>query len=151
MRGRLLVSTVFAAVLSTAVPSVAGAQTLVRAPHACVASAPVFRGSASLSYQTGCGPVAAGLARRSRPGDGPTIAHAYVTLPLVAVASNVFPPDPLAAQRGRRRGRKAEGTTLMIVGGAAFVSGILIGGTGGTVLALGGVGVGAYGVYLFVN
>lgn len=150
MRSRLVVSTVFAAVLSMAVPSAAGAQASARAAHACVASAPVFRGSASLSYQSGCDPVSAGLARRARSGDGPTMAHAYVTLPLVAVASSI-PADPFAAQRGRRRGRKAEGTTLMIVGGAAFVSGILIGGTGGTVLALGGVGVGAYGVYLFVN
>jgi hypothetical protein len=79
------------------------------------------------------------------------MARAYITLPLVSVATGVVPADPLGAQLGRRRGRKAEGTTLMIVGGAAFVSGILIGGTGGTILALGGVGVGAYGVYLFVN
>jgi hypothetical protein len=39
----------------------------------------------------------------------------------------------------------------MIVGGAAFVGGLLIGGTGGTVLAVGGVAVGAYGVYLYTQ
>src|SRR5262245_36746555 len=49
---------------------------------------------------------------------------------------------------GRRRDR-AQGKTLMIVGGAAIVAGILVGGDGGTVLILGGVGVGAYGFYLY--
>lgn len=48
-----------------------------------------------------------------------------------------------------RRANKAQGRTLMIVGGAAIVAGILVGGSGGTVLILGGVGVGAYGFYLY--
>ncbi len=39
----------------------------------------------------------------------------------------------------------------MIIGGAALVTGILVGGSGGTVLILGGIGVGAYGVYLYTR
>ena len=51
----------------------------------------------------------------------------------------------------RRFSSRAPGATLMIVGGAAIVAGILVGGSGGTVLILGGVGVGAYGIYLYTR
>jgi len=40
---------------------------------------------------------------------------------------------------------------FMIIGGAAIVTGALVGGSGGTILILGGVGVGAYGVYLYTR
>ena len=56
--------------------------------------------------------------------------------------------DLLAPSRFRSR---APGATLMIIGGAAIVAGILVGGSGGTVLILGGVGVGAYGLYLYTR
>ena len=51
----------------------------------------------------------------------------------------------------RRFNSRAPGATLMIVGGAAIVAGALTGGSGGTVLILGGVGLGAYGVYLYTR
>lgn len=57
-------------------------------------------------------------------------------------------PSSVAA---REFSSRAPGATLMIVGGAAVVAGILVGGSGGTVLILGGVGVGAYGVYLYTR
>lgn len=53
------------------------------------------------------------------------------------------PTYPLAA-------RKETGLTLMIVGGAMFVSGLIIGDAGGALIAVAGVGIGAYGVYLYV-
>ena len=56
--------------------------------------------------------------------------------------------DFLAA---RRFSSRAPGATLMIIGGAGIVAGILAGGSGGTVLILAGVGVGAYGVYLYTR
>lgn len=46
---------------------------------------------------------------------------------------------------------RAPGATLMIVGGAALVAGILVGGSGGTFLIIGGIGVGAYGFYLYTR
>lgn len=46
---------------------------------------------------------------------------------------------------------KETGLTLMIVGGAAVVVGLVIGDTSGTLLAVGGVGVGAYGLYLYID
>lgn len=51
----------------------------------------------------------------------------------------------------RRFSSRAPGATMMIVGGAAIVAGILVGGSGGTVLILGGIGVGAYGFYLYTR
>lgn len=56
------------------------------------------------------------------------------------------PADLLAARRFNSR---APGATLMIIGGAATVAGILVGGSGGFVLILGGIAVGAYGFYLY--
>lgn len=40
---------------------------------------------------------------------------------------------------------------LMIVGGAAFVAGLIIGGTGGTIIAIAGALVAIYGLYLFLQ
>jgi hypothetical protein len=56
--------------------------------------------------------------------------------------------DLLAPERFSSR---APGATLMIIGGASVVAGILIGGSGGALLILGGVGVGAYGFYLYTR
>ncbi len=51
----------------------------------------------------------------------------------------------------RRFSSRAPGAMFMIIGGAAIVTGALVGGSGGTILILGGVGVGAYGVYLYTR
>jgi len=55
--------------------------------------------------------------------------------------------DDLVA--ARQFNSRAPGATLMIIGGASIVAGILVGGSGGTVLVLGGVALGAYGFYLY--
>lgn len=49
-----------------------------------------------------------------------------------------------AAQFGR-------GETLMIVGGAALLAGLIIGDDAGTVIAVGGAVVGIYGLYLYLG
>src|SRR5262245_26180470 len=64
----------------------------------------------------------------------------------VSFPAGGWPRDLIAASRASDR---AQGRTLMIVGGAAIVAGILVGDSGGTLLILGGVGVGAYGFYLY--
>ena len=56
--------------------------------------------------------------------------------------------DFAAAARFRSR---APGATLMIIGAAATVAGILVGGSGGTLLIVGGIGIGAYGLYLYTR
>jgi len=49
-----------------------------------------------------------------------------------------------AARMGRREGR-----ALALVGGAAVIAGILIGDDAGTVIAIGGAGIGLYGLYIW--
>src|SRR5262245_8406934 len=90
--------------------------------------------------------------RESRGQAGPYRAEMTATValrpssPRVSVPVNGWHAELLSLRRGR-----AEGRTLMIVGGAAIVAGILVGDSGGTVLILGGVGVGAYGFYLYTR
>ena len=45
--------------------------------------------------------------------------------------------------------RRGSGTGLIIAGGALFVAGLLIGDDAGTVLAVAGAAIGAYGLYLY--
>jgi hypothetical protein len=45
--------------------------------------------------------------------------------------------------------RNRRGVPFMIAGGAMFLAGAIIGGDGGTILVLGGIGVGAYGAYVY--
>ncbi|MFN8665987.1 MAG: hypothetical protein U0164_02185 [Gemmatimonadaceae bacterium] len=40
---------------------------------------------------------------------------------------------------------------MSIVGGAAFLGGVIIGGDAGTVIAVGGLGVGVYGLWLWLG
>jgi hypothetical protein len=44
---------------------------------------------------------------------------------------------------------RGAGTGLIIAGGALFIAGLIIGGDAGTVLAVGGAAVGAYGLYQY--
>jgi hypothetical protein len=49
----------------------------------------------------------------------------------------------------RRFSSRAPGATLMIIGGASVLAGILVGGSAGTAMIIGGVVAGAYGFYLY--
>jgi hypothetical protein len=49
----------------------------------------------------------------------------------------------------RRFSSRAPGATLMIIGGAGILAGILVGGSTGTAMIIGGVAAGAYGFYLY--
>ncbi|HJU76179.1 MAG TPA: hypothetical protein VJ717_20735 [Gemmatimonadaceae bacterium] len=47
--------------------------------------------------------------------------------------------------------RTRRGQTLMIVGGAAFLAGLIIGDDAGTAIAVGGAAIGLYGLYLWAQ
>jgi hypothetical protein len=74
-----------------------------------------------------------------------TLRPVSMNAPLSNLGNDV---DPLAAQRFTSR---APGATLMIIGGAAIVAGLLMDGSGSAILILGGVGLGAYGAYLYTR
>lgn len=43
------------------------------------------------------------------------------------------------------------GRNLMIIGGAAILGGAIVGGDAGNLVSLGGLGVGLYGLYVYLN
>ena len=51
----------------------------------------------------------------------------------------------------RRRARFNESQTYMILGGATFLAGALIGDDAGTIVMVGGAAVGLYGLYLYLQ
>ena len=78
----------------------------------------------------------------------PTPAHAVLLGP-------AWPREPRIAVRGSEpfldlpQVRNRRGVPFMIAGGAMFLAGAIIGDDGGTLLLLGGIGVGAYGAYVY--
>jgi hypothetical protein len=88
---------------------------------------------------TGPGMEAATLSPR------PVVSHA-----LLASATSATSTTSAAGEtRAARPLRTSE--ILMIVGGAGIITGALIGGDAGTVIIIGGAGVGLYGLYLFLQ
>jgi hypothetical protein len=76
------------------------------------------------------------------PSFGPTLASAHVSL---------YPEEagPLEMNAAARRMGRREGRVFALVGGAAVIAGVLIGGDAGTVIAIGGAGLGLYGLYVW--
>ena len=101
---------------------------------------------ATLQGQEAVRPAAAGV-EASREVAGPTRDGATVGVRAGTVVESSAPLLTAALQRPRTGQSKA----LMIVGGAALVTGLIIGGDAGALLAVGGAVVGLYGLYQFVR
>ena len=84
------------------------------------------------------------LAQGTRASVGPTIAKAAVGVH-VDRGSAMTP----AALPKRQEDRK--NVAMMIVGGAALIVGAIIGDTPGTIIMVGGAGVGLYGLYKYLE
>lgn len=76
---------------------------------------------------------------------GPTIEAARVGVVAPAVAAS--PASASSAEQMPSR----ESAALMIVGGAALLAGLLIGGDAGTAIAVGGALLGLYGLWMYVR
>ena len=73
----------------------------------------------------------------------PTRENAIVGLRLRTDSSAPMPvPDP---------GKNSGNTALMIVGGVALIAGAVIGGDAGTIIMVGGAGVGLYGLWQYLR
>jgi hypothetical protein len=57
--------------------------------------------------------------------------------------------QPATVNAAAKRMAKREGRALALVGGAAVIAGLLIGDDAGTVIAIGGAGLGLYGLYVW--
>jgi hypothetical protein len=75
---------------------------------------------------------------------GPTLESATVGFHRAAAQTNHGPVTVAAA-------RSSNSAALMIVGGAAFLAGAIIGGDAGTIIMVGGAGIGLYGLYLYLQ
>src|SRR6187551_1172390 len=73
----------------------------------------------------------------------PTRANAVAGLQL---RTEGFAPAPTPSP-----GRNSENTALMLVGGAALIVGAVIGGDAGTIIMIGGAGVGLYGLWQYLK
>lgn len=112
-----------------AAPSIGTLLLAITLSHSAVAQAP----AAGASLVTVSSPASA-LA--------PTLAATRLGISL-----DEAPPREVnrsAARMGRREGR-----ALALVGGAAVIAGILIGDDAGTLIAIGGAGIGLYGLYIW--
>ena len=105
---------------------------------------PVAAASASASVSLFAPPPIAAPLPAIAASTGPSVAKvgvAYAPAARTAVA-----PAPQ-----RRTAQQRKGTTYMIVGGALLIGGLVIGDDAGTIVALGGLGIGIYGLYLYVQ
>src|SRR5688500_6580166 len=98
-------------------------------------SRPALRADAAPAAPAQKAPLTA--AQRLAPAPSLLLAEVPVTKPSAPVVTQ-------AAALSRR-----DGFGMMIGGGALFVAGLLVGGDAGTLMALAGGGVGAYGLYLY--
>ena len=80
----------------------------------------------------------------AQPAVGPTLDGATVGFRR-ATSQTTRGPVTVAAARA------SNSAALMIVGGAAFLAGAIIGGDAGTIIMVGGAGVGLYGLYLYLQ
>jgi hypothetical protein len=72
--------------------------------------------------------------------------------PTLAAARLGYSDDsaqPTSVNAAAKRMGKREGRALALVGGAAVIAGLLIGDDAGTVIAIGGAGLGLYGLYVW--
>ena len=75
---------------------------------------------------------------------GPSRASARVASHAVSTRRGEVP-----VLQDKKKGKNS--VALMIVGGAALIVGAVIGDTAGTIVMLGGAGIGLYGLYLFLT
>jgi hypothetical protein len=120
------------ALAAIAAPRVARAQEVATAPTSTLAPAEL-----PVVSETPETPAA-------QPAVGPTLEGATVGFRR-PVTQTAHAPVVVAAARG------SNSAALMIVGGAAFLAGAIIGGDAGTIIMVGGAGVGLYGLYLYLQ
>jgi len=107
-----------------------------------VASMAVARPAAAQSISLAPSPVTAAVAPLAEPTTGPTLAAASVAVRHAEA--------PVTATPARRAGY-GQPVALMVVGGAAVLTGLIIGDDAGTAIAVGGAVVGLIGLYQYLQ
>jgi hypothetical protein len=126
------------------------AQTAVLNAEPGAPAAPVAFPPAPLAQAPAAASAFAGRGAAPAPGAGPAIGAASVGLQPARQADASVAQEEAALQ-ARARNNFSQSQVLMIVGGAALLTGLIIGDDAGTVLAVGGAGVGLYGLYRYLQ
>jgi hypothetical protein len=90
------------------------------------------------------------------PAPSPVAAAAPTTslAPTLAATHLGFSAEdhaPLTVNASAARMGPNEGKAAAIVGGALMITGLLVGGDAGTAIAIGGAGLGLFGIYIWVR
>jgi hypothetical protein len=93
-------------------------------------------------------PVTAQQSVANGPGAAPVTSFAP-SMGAVRFGITDATDEPTAVNASAARMGRREGRVLAIVGGAAVIAGVLIGDTGGTVIAISGAAIGLYGLYIW--
>ena len=86
---------------------------------------------------------------QSSSSAGPTLSAASVGARRVSLENSLDSRE--AATPLQVRGGRGQSAALMVVGGIAFVAGILVGGGAGAIMMVGGAAAGLYGLYLYLQ
>jgi hypothetical protein len=107
-----------------------------------VATLATPRSAAAQDASLAPAPTAPTVAPQPTPTAGPTMEAASVAVRHTASATTATPP---------RRAGYGQPVALMVVGGAAVLAGLIIGGGAGTAIAVGGAVVGLVGLYQYLQ
>jgi hypothetical protein len=101
--------------------------------------------AAAVMATVAAAPTARAQTSEAQPHFGPTVlAASAAARPDLRMDASV--PRALDVRQQLRRSE-----TLMIIGGAIFLAGAIIGDEAGTVIMIGGAGIGIYGLYLYLQ
>ena len=81
----------------------------------------------------------------AQPAHGPTLDGATAGIRPAPASATLVPGS------AEQQGSFGRAETLMIVGGAAFVAGLIIGDDAGTIVMVSGAAIGLYGLYLYLQ
>jgi hypothetical protein len=113
-------------------------------PSAALSQAPSPAAGEGALWVASGAETSAPAATSPRAAAGPTAESAAVGV-RPALASE----EPVPAPQARRNLGQAR--ALMIVGAATFLAGALIGGDAGTIIMIGGAGIGLWGLYYYLR
>jgi hypothetical protein len=117
---------------------------MLRAPWSCAAGAVILALAASH-------PAAA---QNPAPSSAAAATPAASFAPTLAATHLGFSAEdhaPLTVNASAARMGPNEGKAAAIVGGALVITGLLVGGDGGKVIAIGGAGLGLFGIYIWAR
>ena len=132
-----------------ALPVLAAAQSGSNADSASVGTT-----QASLQAAIQNPAVEQGISKATVPVEAPVAAVSTSLMLMTAPAAlsvNRDTPAPAAPLRKQDRSSKRTNTTLILVGAAAVIIGAAVGDDAGTILIVGGAGIGLFGLYRLLN